>query len=135
MKRITKLLLAGLALMVAGCVGPFVPVINLDQESAKNLREQVRVFDLAELQDTEYRRLGQIKATSCMNKIWDPPASKEDATNQLRYKASALGGNGLMSLICEKREGTNLLKNCWNSVTCYGAAITVGASTEKPPEH
>lgn len=130
MTRITKILLVVLALTLAGCVGPLVPVVKLDQESASNLRKQVRVFDLAELQDSEYRRLGQIEATSCMNKLWDSPASKEDATDQLRYKASALGGNGVTNLICEQREGTNLAKNCWNSVACYGVAITV----EKPSE-
>jgi hypothetical protein len=29
-------------------------------------------------------------------------------------------------VLCEKREGTNLDKNCWSSVTCHGLAILLG---------
>jgi len=120
--------------VLGGCVGPLVPVVKLDQDSAMRLRKEIRVFDIAELQNKEYRRLGQIEATSCMNKLWDPPASREDAMDQLRYKASALGGNGITNLICEQCEGTNLAKNCWNSVTCYGVAIALGPVDEESPK-
>ncbi len=117
-----------------GCVGPLVPVIKLEKESAMRLRKEIPVFDISELQNKEYRRLGQIEATSCMNKIWDSPASREDAIDQLRYKTSVLGGNGITNMICEQREGTNVAKNCWNSVTCYGVAIVLGPASEKSPK-
>ncbi|MDO8303171.1 MAG: Rcs stress response system protein RcsF [Sedimentisphaerales bacterium] len=129
-----KYLLILAVFFCGGCVGPLVPVVKLDQESAKRLQKEIRVYDIAELQNKEYRRVGQIEATSCMNKIWDSPASREDAINQLLYKASALGGNGITNLTCEQQEGTNLAKNCWSSVTCYGVAIAVGATGEASPK-
>ncbi len=133
MKNKIKVLLAVLA--VGGCVGPLVPVVKLDQESVMRLRKEIPIFDITELQNKEYRRIGQIEATSCMNKLWDSPASKENAIDQLRYKASALGGNGITNLICEPCEGTNVAKNCWNSVTCYGVAIALEPAGEEPPKH
>jgi hypothetical protein len=119
---------------LGGCgIGPLVPVIELDNETSLRLRKEILVFENSEIQDKEYQRVGQIDATSCMNKLWDAPSSKEDAIDQLRYKVSALGGNGLTSLICEKREGTDLAKNCWNSVTCFGVAISVATPDEERP--
>ncbi len=112
-------------LVITACIGPLIPVVNLDHESRLQLRGHVVEHDNATLKRGSYERLGQIEATSCMNKLWDPPASREDAVDQLRYKASALGGNGITNLLCEKTEGTNLAKNCWNSVTCYGVAIAL----------
>jgi S1-C subfamily serine protease len=66
-----------------------------------------------------------------MNKLWDPPASQEDAIDQLRYKTQLLGGNAIANVLCESVEGTSLGKNCWSSVTCYGTAIRVTSETPK----
>jgi hypothetical protein len=134
MKKAIQVLPVVFIFVLGGCVGSLVPVVKLDKDSAMRLRKEIRVFDIAELQNKEYRRLGQIEATSCMNKLWDSPASKEDAIDQLRYKASALGGNGITNLFCEKCEGTDLAKNCWNSVTCYGVAIALGPAGEESPK-
>ena len=134
MKNTIRVLLVVFIFVAGGCIGPLVPVIKLEKELAMRLRKEIPVFDISELQEEKYRRIGQIEATSCMNKIWDSPASREDATDQLRYKASVLGGNGITNLNCEQREGTNLAKNCWNSVTCYGVAILLEPASEKSPK-
>ena len=134
MRKAGLLLVFFIFFLAGGCVGPLVPVVKLDKEAAMRLREEIPIFDIAELQNKEYRRVGQIEATSCMNKIWDSPSSREDATDQLRYKASALGGNGITNLICERQEGTNVAKNCWNSVTCYGVAIVLGPASGETPK-
>lgn len=135
MRKASLVLVFSIAFMAGGCVGPLVPVVKLDNGTAMRLRKEIPIFDIAELQNKEYRRIGQIRATSCMNKIWDSPSSREDATDQLRYKASALGSNGITNLICERQEGTNLAKNCWNSVTCYGVAIILGPASGETPKH
>ncbi len=119
-----------LLLLVHGCVGPLVPVIKLNRETAMRLRKEISIYEISQLKDTEFVRIAQVEATSCMNKIWDPPSSEEDALDQLRYKAAAMGANGLTNVICEKCEGTNLAKNCWNSVTCYGVAILLEPTKE-----
>jgi uncharacterized protein YbjQ (UPF0145 family) len=60
-----------------------------------------------------------------MNKIWDKPASKEDAINQLRHHAKQRGGNAVGNLHCASPEGTSLGQNCWNSITCTGTALII----------
>lgn len=112
------------ALLLSGCVGPFVPVIDIDQTSAQQLRQEVHVFDAGTV-PSNATYLGPLKATSCMNKMWDKPASNEDATTQLLYKSRQFGGNAIANLLCEGTEGTNLAKNCWNSVTCHAVALKV----------
>jgi len=134
MKNTNRILMVVFVFVAGGCVGPLVPVVKLDKETAMRLRKEIPIFDIAELQNKEYSRLGQIEATSCMNKIWDAPSSREDAIDQLRYKVAALGGNGITNLLCERQEGTNVAKNCWNSITCYGVAIVLGPTSEKLPK-
>ena len=134
MKKTGLALVFYMVFLAGGCMtGPFVPVIKLEKESAMRLRKEIPVFDISELRGKDYRRIRQIEAISCMNKIWDPPSSREDAIDQLRFLASVLGGDGITNLICEQREGTNVAKNCWNSITCYGVAIALGPASEKLP--
>jgi len=109
-------------LALGGCIGPLVPVTHVDDTTAVELDQTVRIF---EARDTPSSApvLGPITATSCKNKIWDKDATAEDATNQLRLMARQRGGNAVGNLTCENQEGTSLAKNCWASVTCTGTAI------------
>lgn len=61
---------------------------------------------------------------SCLS---DPPATNEDAIDQLRFKAARLRVNGIMDVFfCDSAGSFDLGKNCWSSVKCRGTAITVG---------
>jgi hypothetical protein len=71
--------------------------------------------------------LAPITATSCKNKMWDPAATNENATAQLRLLSRQRGGTAVGNLVCEIQEGTSLAKNCWESVTCTGTAIKIAA--------
>jgi hypothetical protein len=72
-----------------------------------------------------YKAIQQIEATSCRSKLWDPPATNEDAIDQLRFKASRLGANGIAEVFCDSGGEFDLGKNCWSSVKCRGTAIEV----------
>jgi S1-C subfamily serine protease len=114
-----------LVIVTSGCIGPLVPVVDLDYESTVKIREAVKVYTPEDIQGIQYKRLGIVEGVSCMNKIWDPPATREDAIDQLRYRSLALGGNGVATVICGGTEGTNLAKNCWTSVTCHATAVQI----------
>ncbi|MDO8724108.1 MAG: hypothetical protein Q7J31_18050, partial [Syntrophales bacterium] len=88
-------------------LGPFVPVIRIDEETGRRLSKEIVIYENEDLKSLEYRRVGPVEATSCMNQLWDPPASRDNAIDQLRYKASTMGGNAITNLLCESREGTN----------------------------
>jgi hypothetical protein len=116
--------------LVAGCFniplhGPFVEVIKVDQLTAEKLKTEIPVYDRDQLKGVRYKVVQPLEATSCKNLLWDPPATEQDATDQLRFKARTVRANGLMNLSCFTGEGTSLYKNCWQSVTCNAIAIQV----------
>jgi hypothetical protein len=120
------------ALALAGCVGPLVPVTQVEEPVAAELTQTIAVY---EPKDTSSAAtiLGPLTATSCKNKMWDKDATAEDAINQLRLLARQHGGDAVGNLVCEPPRGTELAKNCWASVTCTGSAIKlVGASPQRP---
>ncbi len=118
-------LLAGiLALGLSGCIGPLVDVTKVDDATAVDLEKAIVVLEPASTPRSA-AVLGPLTATSCMNKLWDKPATKEDAVSQLRHHARVRGANAVGNLMCEQTEGTSLAKNCWSSVTCSGSAMRI----------
>lgn len=120
-----KLLLIPLLWLLTGCVGAFVQVIELDEKQIKALDRTMPVFLTADLKGIDFDFLGSVNATSCFNNlVTDDQSSKNDAMNQVKYKASIMGADAVINPICSK-EGTSLSKNCWTSITCEAAAIRI----------
>jgi len=117
--------LAGLVLLggalAAGCA-PFVEVVRLDEATRTRVRSDVTQY--TELPPS-YRVIQQLEATSCRLGLSDPPATNQDAIDQLRFKASRLGANGITHVFCDSEGVFDLGKNCWSSVKCQGTAIEV----------
>ncbi len=127
----TVLSVAGLA---GGCVGPLVDTVDVSPQVEQSLVTRVPVFMIG--QDPPPASLiGPVEATSCMNKVWDPAASQDNALAQLRLKASQLGGTAVANVACGS-DGTDLATNCWQSVNCRGTAIILKGSVDakKEPE-
>ena len=110
------------ATLLAGC-GPFIDVVKLDAAERPKLRERLRYYEGSG--PPSHQVVQPIRATSCKQKLWDPPASQEDAIDQLRFKAAALGANGISNLTCDSPEGMSVSKNCWSGFTCRADAIKV----------
>lgn len=122
---IKRLLLLHVLCLLGGCAGAFVEVVELDQAQIKSINQTMPVFLTTDLKGVDFDFLGSVKATSCFNNlVLDDPASKEDAMNQLKYKASIMGADAVINPMCSK-EGTSLAKNCWTSITCEAAAIRI----------
>lgn len=130
--RLLPPILACLAL--TSCVGPLVPVTKVDETTAIELEQTIQAYDAAST-PTNATVLGTLTATSCKNKLWDKPATKEGAIAQLKLLSRQRGGNAVGNLTCEAQEGTSLAKNCWESVVCTGTALKVepvGVHPTKP---
>ena len=123
--RASLVCIASVLLALEGCA-PFVEVIQVEEQQAKQLQAKVRIIPSGELKPGEYTSLGPVLATSCKLMLWDPDSSPEDATNQLLYKAEQKGANGLYNVNCGPMEGTSLSKNCWNSFRCTATAVKIG---------
>jgi hypothetical protein len=113
-----------LLLFLSAC-NPFIRGNNLDQTTREKLKSEIKIYDKSDLLTISYTIIEPIQATSCKKRLWDPPTSREDAIDQLRYKTEMLGGSAIINLLCEPAEGMNIEKNCLSSITCYGAAIKV----------
>lgn len=121
---ISALFPLAVGLLSASC-GPFVEVIKVDQRTAENLKTEIPVYDREKLKGISYKVVQPLEATSCKNLLWDPPATEQDATDQLRFKARSVHANGIMNMSCFDTEGTSMYKNCWQSITCNAIAIQV----------
>lgn len=108
--------------LLGACVGPLVPVVNVEASTANELSQSVPAFAASQT-PVNATVLGPLTATSCKNKLWDRDASSDDATNQLRLLARQRGGDAVGNLVCEQPRGTDLSTNCWASITCTGTAI------------
>jgi hypothetical protein len=117
----TFLSVASLALFLAGC-GPFVEVVKLDETTRVKARSDVKQYIEA---PPTYKVIQNLEATSCRQKAWDPPATNQDAIDQLRFKVSRAGANGIANVFCDSEGVFDLGKNCWSSVKCRGTAIEV----------
>jgi len=111
------------ATMLSGCA-PFVEVVKLDAAARAKARSDVKQYLPGEVPATAKVVL-DLDATSCRLTLSDPPATNEDAIDQLRFKAARLGANGIMDVFCDSAGSFDLGKNCWSSVKCRGTAITV----------
>lgn len=110
--------------LVTGCVHEPL-VIKVDQATAEKLKSEIPVYDRESLKGVSYKVVLPLEATSCKKLLWDPPASEEDVINQLRTKARTLRANGIMDVSCGAKEGTSLVTNCWETITCNATAIQV----------
>lgn len=85
----------------------------------------VRVFDQTLPPPTPSKIIGEVRATSCKNKLWDAPATRGDALAQLRLKALRMGGNAVVAVTYDERGKDALGTNCWESVTATGTAVVL----------
>jgi hypothetical protein len=116
-----------LALVVsisAFACGPSVDVLHVNEQAAERLEKEVKIYDSTDKSSSWYATLGLVHASSCKLNFWDPPATQEDALVQLRYKAKALGADGLTDINCT-HGGPSLSLGCWDSFTCQARAIRV----------
>lgn len=114
-----------IAVSGAGCVGPLVPVVKMEQLPPEEKRATLSlpIYNESQLAGKEYQVLNIVEGISCKNKTWDHAATKSDAINQTKYWARQQGADGLLNVQCEIPRGTTTTYNCWESITCTAQAI------------
>ena len=109
-------------LLLLGACSPFVEVLRLDDDVRARVRAEVKQYTDPPASSTAIKDL---EATSCQLGLSHPKATNQDAIDQLHFKASRLGANGLANVFCDTPGTFDLGKNCWTSVKCRGTAIKV----------
>jgi len=121
-RRVERLALVIGCTVLAGACSPFVEVLRLDDDVRARARAEVKQY--SEL-PASYTAIKDLEATSCQFGLSHPKATNQDAIDQLHFKASRLGANGLANVFCDTPGTFDLGKNCWTSIKCRGTAIKV----------
>jgi uncharacterized protein YbjQ (UPF0145 family) len=108
--------------ILSGCVGPLVDHVRIDPDAPV---PAIPVLAADQLVGKRFAVLQPLVATSCRNKLTDDAPTRENAIAQMQVKASALAASAITNLYCEAPQGTNLVTNCWSSLTCHGTAIRI----------
>jgi len=89
---INHMLTALAPLLLSGC-GSFVPTEDLSDLSLAETQaiEQVTIYDDNLLAQKPYEIIDIVEGNSCQNKIWDPPATRAGAIDQIQFYANAMG--------------------------------------------
>ncbi len=93
-------------------------------ESSRELRQNMKIYTRAELDEGSVERLGAVSGISCQANVWGS-ASEQDAVDQLLQKASQAGGTGIADVSCEHWGSNNFENKCWSSYTCTAAIVKV----------
>lgn len=123
-----------LFLSLSGCVGPLVPVANLDDipPELKRTVLSIPIYNESQLSQQEYQVINVVEGISCKNKTWDPAPTKVDAINQAKYWAHELGADALLNIQCDHPKGMSTAYNCWESITCTAQAISLAPQDGVP---
>lgn len=109
-------------LLLSGCVGPLVPVHTDETMGVGVVEAAAKVSEIPSERAKAMQDLGEVVGYSCKNLLWDPAATPEAATHQLKLVAAQRGATVIAGLTCEEG-AVSLAKNCWQSFTCKATAF------------
>lgn len=121
-----KLTCSFIFLLITGC-GSFVPTVDvskLTEEKRLQIR-QIEIFNQVQIQNRKFKVVTIVEGNSCQNKLYDPPATRANAIEQLKFHALESGGDGITNIQCSGREGTSLRTNCWELISCTAEVIKI----------
>jgi hypothetical protein len=85
--------------------------------------QSLKIYDANLLAEESYEIIQIVEGNSCQNKIWDPPAMRAAAIDQIKFYAHEMGAEGISDVRCSDREGTSVRTNCWELISCTANAI------------
>ncbi len=109
-------------LSLTGCVGALVPVQTVETTGIRITEAAAGISVVSAEKAKTMQELGEVVGYSCKNKLWDPAATTEAATFQVKLAAAQRNAVAIASLSCA--EGSvSLATNCWQSFTCKAIAL------------
>lgn len=120
-----KFAILAVSLVLAGCgAGQWADQIELRKvlPNERDAALRIQLFDQSMKPPPPSEILGSVQAVSCKNKVWDAPATKGNALDQLRIKALRMGAEAVTGITYSER-GTSYEPNCWESVIVSGTAV------------
>lgn len=105
--------------------GSFVPVVKLSEQppEVRNKVAAIRFLGQGQAVTEKYEVLTVVEGHSCQNKLYDAPATRVAAIEQIKFQAYEAGANAITNLQCGGREGTSMRTNCWELISCTAEAV------------
>jgi hypothetical protein len=124
MMRILASLYVALPLaFLSGCaIGPLVPVQTVESAGIATTEAAAGVLVVSSADAVKMTRLGPVVGHSCKNKFWDPDATADAATFQVKMSAAQRQAKAVTDLVCTKGS-VSIVTNCWQSYTCKAEAL------------
>ena len=121
MKAVHFVLVLGVPILISAC-GAFVPIQTEESVGHETMERAEKIPVVDSDRAAAMQSLGEVVGYSCKNLLWDPAATPEDATLQVKIAAVQRGASAITGLTCS--EGSiSLAKNCWQSFTCRAIAL------------
>lgn len=124
MNLVKNLLFIFMIISLFSC-GSFVPTVNIKAlpVEVQHKVNSIEIYNQGQLLNKNFKVVSIIEGHSCQNKLWDPPATRAGAIEQLKYEAYELNVDGITNVNCSGKEGTSTRTNCWELVSCTAEAI------------
>jgi hypothetical protein len=102
-----------------------VPTQDLRDLSPAEIQavQSVKIYDANLLSGQSYEIIQIVEGNSCQNKIWDPPATRASAIDQIKFYAYEIDADVISDIRCSGREGTSVRTNCWELISCTANAV------------
>ena len=84
---------------------------------------RLEIYNQAQLINKNFKVLSIAEGHSCQNKLWDDPATRTGAIEQIKFQALQLNADGITNIQCGGKEGTSVRTNCWQLVSCTAEVI------------
>ena len=111
-----------LSSLLTGCVGSFVPIQTVETTGLNVAENAGKITIVTEEKAQTMQKVEEVVGYSCKNKLWDPDATTDAATFQVKLMAVQRGATAITGLNCF--EGSvSLGTNCWQSFTCKATAL------------
>jgi hypothetical protein len=120
-----------LELTLAGC-GGFVPTQKPESMDRAIVDAASKISVVPPEIAVTMQSLGEVVGYSCRNMIWDPEATADTATYQLKLVAAQRGASAISSPTCVE-ESVTLGKNCWQAFTCQAVALRSKPQADSSP--
>jgi len=93
------------------------------------------VFEAGSIPRDSHQILGAVEGIACKRNLYASGSPIMDEAKQgVRIRATQLGADAVINMICEDKQEVDWGRNCWQTVVCVGDAIVIrDKSLPSPP--
>lgn len=109
---------------VCGCASN--PSVSSLSSLERQRVAEMLVFEAGSIPRDSYQILGAIEGIACKRNLYASGSPTMDEAKQgVSIRATQLGADAVINMICEDKREVDWGRNCWQTVVCVGDAIVL----------